>query len=110
MLSSQLFLLAAAQFNVGGGTIQLEVKTAEGGLAAPVALQADGKHIDCKGLVGYSSPTLVDYDGDGDLDLVVGSFVGRYRLFNNSGTATSAKFDAGVVLQAEGKDIEVSNW
>ena len=103
-------MLLAAQSGFDGGSVQLDVKIAYREFATPIALEAEGKKIDCSGLIGYSSPSLVDYDGDGDLDLVVGSFRGRYRLFSNSGTKTAPKFDAGVLLQAEGKDIEVSNW
>lgn len=99
------FLMLAAQHGISADPAPLGNE-----FAAPVALKADGQAIDCKGLIGYSSPQLTDYDGDGDLDLVVGSFAGRYRLFSNSGTATAPKFDAGKFLQAEGKDIEVSNW
>jgi hypothetical protein len=108
ILSLQTLLLFTAPQSIVDGSAPQPKPGHE--LAAPVALQADGKAIDCSQLIGYSSPQLIDYDGDQDLDLVLGSFAGRYRLFVNSGNSTVAKFDAPQFLQAEGKDIEVSNW
>ena len=39
-----------------------------------------------------SAPALVDIDGDGDLDLVVGSEDGPLTLFRNTGTRTAPVF------------------
>ena len=38
------------------------------------------------------SPTLVDLDADGDLDLLVGVIDGKLYYFENKGTATSPQF------------------
>ena len=42
---------------------------------------------------GYSNPVLVDFDGDGLLDLVVGSMLGLYDWYPNRGTARDPKLD-----------------
>ena len=39
-----------------------------------------------------SHPALVDLDGDGDLDLVVGNEAGELRLFRNRGTASDPRW------------------
>ena len=40
----------------------------------------------------YANPTLVDIDGDGDLDAFIGDEVGEIRFFRNTGSASSAAF------------------
>jgi Rieske Fe-S protein len=45
--------------------------------------------------VGYfASPTLVDMDGDGDLDALIGNSDGNTLFFRNTGTASSPAFAA----------------
>ena len=41
---------------------------------------------------GHAAPVLYDYDGDGLLDLLVGGFSGRFRVYLNEGTPAAPVF------------------
>jgi hypothetical protein len=43
-----------------------------------------------------SAPNFVDYDGDGDMDLVSGEYNGNLQYFQNTGTVSSPAFGAPV--------------
>jgi hypothetical protein len=75
-------------------------------LEAPV-LVLDGKQpIDVD--VGHATPYVVDWDGDGKKDLLVGQFgSGKLRIYLNKGTDAQPKFDGFTYLQAGGKDASV---
>ncbi|WP_369178235.1 beta strand repeat-containing protein [Candidatus Thiodubiliella endoseptemdiera] len=42
----------------------------------------------------YSSPTLADIDGDGDLDLVMGEAYGTLKYYQNTGTTSNPAYEA----------------
>lgn len=44
----------------------------------------------------YLLPTLVDYDGDGDLDITLGGIYGGIRYLENTGTASAPAFGTSV--------------
>jgi hypothetical protein len=72
----------------------------------PFVIQANGTDLD----VGMmADPFMVDWNGDGLNDLIVGQFTsGKVSFFENTGTNTDPVFAAGVFLQADGVDITCS--
>jgi len=76
---------------------------------APVALEASGVPINVGG-GGNASPYIVDWDGDGKQDLVLGQYSGgRIRFYRNVGEHFAPEFANFVYLQADGVDISVSS-
>ena len=68
----------------------------------PVRLEAAGKPIDTE--VGHAAPFVVDFDGDGVKDLLVGQFGGGVLwIYRNIGTNDQPKFAAGVKFK-DGKN------
>ena len=73
----------------------------------PFRVQAGGKPIDVD--VGHAAPYVVDFDGDGVRDLLVGQFgKRRCRIYKNTGTNTAPKFDEFTFFEAGGKKAEVA--
>jgi len=68
----------------------------------PRAVLAGGVAID---LPSHVVTRLVDWDADGDSDLLVGDGEGYVWLFTNAGSAGGPSFDRGVKVQAGGTDI-----
>ncbi len=52
-------------------------------------------------------PTIVDWDGDGALDIVAGNSEGRILFFKNLGTSRSPALAPGVPLTAGGREIHI---
>ena len=69
-------------------------------------IEATGGRID----VGYyGSPCIVDWDGDGLKDLVMGQFTnGKIRFYANSGSNDSPVFTDFSYIQSDGSDITLS--
>ena len=69
--------------------------------APPVRLEAAGKPIDTE--VGHAAPLVVDFNGDGKNDLLVGQFGdGVLWFYKNIGTTARPQYAAGVKFK-EGK-------
>jgi hypothetical protein len=74
---------------------------------SPIRLAAEDGIIDSGSSWGHSGPWVVDVDGDGVQDLVVGDFSGRFRFYRNTGTNQKPQYAKGVNLQAGGVDAQV---
>uniref|UniRef100_UPI0034DF6D21 FG-GAP-like repeat-containing protein n=1 Tax=Candidatus Thiodubiliella endoseptemdiera TaxID=2738886 RepID=UPI0034DF6D21 len=59
---------------------------------------------------GYSSPTLADIDGDGDLDLVVGERDGTLKYYQNTGTTSNPAYEAKTGDDNPFNGIDVGNY
>ena len=72
-----------------------------------VKLQADGKDIDVN--IGHLVPSVVDFNGDGNKDLIVGQFSGgQIRLYLNRGKDEAPVFKDFAVLEAGAKPISLA--
>ncbi len=54
---------------------------------------------------GYVCPTVVDWDGDGLLDIVMSDITGAHTVFLNRGTPTEPRLEAGVPLYCDGLPV-----
>ncbi len=91
-----VFVVGAAAARASGAT----------DLLPPFRVEAGGKVIETDG--GNAVPCVMDFDGDGTWDLLVGQFAqGKVRLFQNTGTQSAPKVAAGVYLKAGGSDARV---
>lgn len=66
------------------------------GFREPVQIEADGKPL--KAPAGDAGPHAADWDGDGDLDLLVGDAKGRVTLYRNAGKRDAPRLAAGETL------------
>lgn len=84
-------------------------------LAAPVRVEAAGKPIEA--VIGHAAPFVVDCDGDGVRDLVVGMFGndgdgasgGTARIYKNVGTNQAPRFADCTTLLADGKPASMES-
>ena len=65
---------------------------------------ADNKPLD---VYGKPSPNLVDWDNDGDLDLICGEFLDRITFFENIGSRKNPEYAKGKFLQINGKTLHL---
>lgn len=90
------FSLSEAQDRSGGAVFE-----------TPVRLRADGKIIDTGDAWGHSAPCVQDLDGDGLADLVVGDFSGKFRIYNNRGSAKTPAYESKGFVQAGPEEAAV---
>lgn len=98
-----------------------ETKAAEQGarelprLAKPFLVLAMGEPITA--VTGHAAPFVVDCDGDGKRDLVVGMFGtdvdgakgGTARVYRNVGTNQAPKFEKPTVLESDGRPMTMES-
>ena len=72
----------------------------ESGLEEPFLALAGDSPIDAAS--GHAAPLMVDWDGDGLADLLVGQFSGgRLRIYRNLGTVGAPRFEEFTWFQTE---------
>lgn len=57
-------------------------------------------------MFGYSCPTIADWDGDGNPDLLVSDITGYHAFFRNAGGSTPPRFEAPLRLMYDGKPLK----
>lgn len=69
-----------------------------------VKIEADGQPIDG---YGCPSPNFVDWDHDGDLDLITGEFLDRISYYENTGSRTNPVYSNRGFFSIDGKTIHL---
>jgi hypothetical protein len=99
-----------------GGFTENTIKVVVTGPSAPgsgnrTSTFTDFQAIDAGGsaiaLSGWRVPRAIDWNNDGDKDLLIGDDSGIWR-YDNTGTPTAPVFAAGVRVQASGSNISLS--
>ncbi len=75
--------------------------------SSPFFVQANG--VDLVVSASIPDPCVIDWDGDGLKDLVIGQFsTGKIRFYPNSGTNENPVFTTFTFIQAGGVDITMA--
>lgn len=82
-------------------------QAAAAGLNKPYRVESSGVVVDTGQFNGHSAPAVMDIDGDGLDDLIVGNFGGRFQLHRNVGSKSHPVYESKGYLQAAGADIRL---
>jgi hypothetical protein len=75
-------------------------------LAPPFRVQVGDKPVDAS--VGHAAPFVMDFDGDGLPDLLMGQYSDcQLRIYRNVGTKAEPKFKAFAYFKAGGREIRL---
>jgi hypothetical protein len=86
------------------GTVYLIEQTKLGEYAKPVHILAGGKPIDNFSISGAN---FEDFDGDGDLDMILGEFVDRLTWIENIGTREKPLYAAPKFIKINGEILHL---
>lgn len=80
--------------------------------ASPSFIERTGSSNPMDGIVigSYSTPVLIDLDGDGDIDIISGNYEGDIAYFENTGTATSPSFIQRTGTTNPFDNITIGTW
>ena len=71
-------------------------------------ITANGAPIELQ--LGHADPCVIDWDGDGLKDLLVGQYTsGKIRFYKNSGSNSAPVFTFFTYMQADGVDITLTS-
>lgn len=93
--------------------IPADIAAAPSIFEAPVRITVDGKPLNTAAKNRFVSPGMFDVDGDGQVELVIGSLmgsVGVYENLNTSGTGDPVWSSRQALEDSEGQPIRTSNW
>lgn len=79
---------------------------ASGDFETPFRVEANGKPIDME--MGNAAPFVVDFDGDGAFDLMLGQRGEcKLRIYRNQGSNKAPKFGVSAFFKAGGEDASL---
>ncbi len=84
------------------GYVYLAVRLPDGSYGPPRKLEAGGRPVD---VYGMPSPSLADFDADGDLDLICGEFLDGFTYFENVGNRSEPRLAPGRRLERAGRPL-----
>ena len=84
------------------GFVYLALMGSDGSYGRPRKLLAGDAPVD---VYGMPSPSLADFDGDGDLDLICGEFLDGFTYFENVGTRERPEMAPGRRLASDGRPL-----